>query len=415
MKTAEVRFTRDVGKSVAVGRLADDNGRIYFEYSPETLKLGLNLSPFRLPFEDGLFEHTDKKFGPLPGLVDDSLPDGWGLLLMDRHFQNLRMDLAGISPLHRLLWLGTRTMGALTYHPPIDRKNVDPHAFDLHDLALRSQKILSGSSHEILPQLLLAGGSPGGARPKVLVGVRGKDLISGADDLPEGFEHWMVKFFAKEDPEDIGAVEYAYSLMAGAAGIDMPPTRLFETSEGGRFFGARRFDRDGNRRCHLHTFGGLIQANFRVPSNDYADLLKVTLLLTRNQKDVAQMFRRMVFNVFAHNRDDHVKNFSYIMDDTTGEWTISPAYDLMYALGPGGEHTMTVAGEGKNPGIAHMLELAKRAGIPQKDAKAIIEEVRSAISQRSKFAARAGVGSKGKKLFFGKYECDSPHRKTQTL
>jgi len=179
--------------------------------------------------------------------------------------------------LDRLSWLGTWTMGALTYHPPADRENVDASVFDLHDLARNSQEILAGTAVDVLPQPLRAGGSPGGARPKVLVG----------------------------------------------------------------------FDREGNRRYHVHTFGNLIQSNFRIPSADYADLLKVTSLLTRNHQDVLRSFRRMVFNVLAHNRDDHVKNFAFILDDTTGEWALSPAYDLLYTPGPGGEHTMSLAGEGK--------------------------------------------------------------------
>ncbi|MEK7744196.1 MAG: HipA N-terminal domain-containing protein, partial [Elusimicrobiota bacterium] len=153
--------------------MASERGRTYFEYAPEFLATGLNLSPFRLPFEGGLFEHADHAFGPLPGLFDDSLPDGWGLLLMDRHFRSLGLDPGGVGPLERLSWLGTRTMGALTYHPPSERPAVDAGIFDLHALARQSQEILAGDAVEVLPRLLRAGGSPGGARPKVLVGVRG--------------------------------------------------------------------------------------------------------------------------------------------------------------------------------------------------------------------------------------------------
>ena len=188
-----------------------------------------------------------------------------------------------------------------------------------------------------------------------------------------------------------GAVEYAYAPMAGAAGIDMPPTRLFETSEGGRFFGVKRFDRDGNRRFHVHTFGNLIQANFRIPSADYADLLKAASVLTRDHQDVLRAFRRMVFNVAAHNRDDHVKNFAFIMDSASGAWTLSPAYDLSYAPGPGGEHTMTLAGEGRNPGRAHILRLAEQVGVAKPQASAIIYEVRAAVDRWKGFAAQAGV------------------------
>jgi serine/threonine-protein kinase HipA len=402
MKKLEVRFTRSHDDWLYVGTLAEDRGRVYFQYEPAFLATGLNLSPFRLPFEVSLFEHRDRDFGPLPGLFDDSLPDGWGLVLMDRHFRAGGLNLAEVSPLDRLSWLGTRTMGALTYHPPTDRQNVDASVFDLHDLARQSQEILAGSAVDVLPQLLRAGGSPGGARPKVLVGFDPATggVISGEDDLPSGYEHWIVKFAAKADTSDAGAIEYAYSLMAIAAGIDMPPTRLFETSAGDRFFGIKRFDRDGNRRFQVHTFGNLIQSNFRIPSADYADLLKATSLLTRNHQDVLRAFRRMVFNVLAHNRDDHVKNFAYILDDATGstgssppsgDWTLSPAYDLLYTPGSGGEHTMTLAGEGRNPDRSHILRLAEQSDMSKHEAAAIIIEVQDAIACWEQFAAQVGV------------------------
>lgn len=328
-------------------------------------------------------------------MFDDSLPDGWGRLLMDRHFRSLERNLAGTSPLDRLSWLGAQTMGALTYHPPADRENIDRSFFDLHDLARQSRQILSGTAKEVLPQLLRAGGSPGGARPKVLVGYRAAtgEVVSGEDDLPDAFEHWIVKFPALSDPSDTGAIEYAYALMAAAAGIDMPPTKLFEASAGECFFGVQRFDRQGNRRLHLHTFGNLIQADFRIPSSDYADLLKATALLTRNHQDVLRAFRRMVFNLCAHNRDDHVKNFAFLLDGTTAEWSLSPAYDLLYATGPGGEHTMTLAGEGQAPGRSQVRQLAQRAAISRREADRIVEEVQSAVARWKRHATRAGVSA----------------------
>ncbi len=391
MKKLAVRFTRRPGEVLAVGTLAEERGRVYFEYEPEFLEMGLSLSPFRLPFTSGLFEHAALDFGPLPGLFDDSLPDGWGLLLMDRHFRSLNRGLAEIGPLERLSWLGARTMGALTYHPPLERTDVDASIFDLHGLARHSQDILAGAAVDVLPQLLRAGGSPGGARPKVLVGVKDDLLLSGEDDLPEEFEHWIVKFAAKKERVDAGPLEYAYALMAAAAGIDMPATRIFKTDEGGRFFGVKRFDRDGNRRFHVHTFGNLIQSNFRVPSADYADLLKAASVLTRNHQDVLRALRRMVFNVAAHNRDDHVKNFSFILNDASGDWTLSPAYDLVHACGPGGEHSMTLAGEGKHPRRAHILRLAEQAGVARSQTAAIIDDVRAAVDRWKDLADSAGV------------------------
>jgi serine/threonine-protein kinase HipA len=211
--------------------------------------------------------------------------------------------------------------------------------------------------------------------------------------LPDEFEHWIVKFPATSDPSDAGAIEYAYSLMAVAAGIDMPPTRLFATSAGESFFGVRRFDRQGNRRFHIHTFGNLIQADFRIPSADYADLLKATSLMTRNHQDVLRALRRMVFNVLAHNRDDHVKNFAFLLDDATGEWSLSPAYDLLYAPGPGGEHSMTLAGEGRAPGRSQVHQLADQAAVSGREADRIIEEVHAAVAGWKRHATRAGISA----------------------
>jgi len=400
LKKLEVRFIRSPDDFLTVGTIAEDRGRVFFEYTPAFLSTGLSLSPFRLPFEPGLFEHADLDFGPLPGLFDDSLPDGWGLLLMDRHFPSLGRNLSEIGPLDRLSWLGTRTMGALTYHPPADLETSDSNVFDLHELGRHAQRVLAGSAREVLPELVRAGGSPGGARPKVLVGFDPEleTVISGEDDLDAGFEHWIVKFAAATDDRDAEPIEYAYSLMAAAAGVDMPRTRLFETAQGDRFFGVRRFDRGGpvtgvppNRRYHVQTFGNLIQSNFRIPSADYADLLKATSLLTRNHQEVLQAFHRMVFNVLAHNRDDHVKNFAFMLDDETGDWRLTPAYDLLFTHGPGGEHTMTVAGEGRRPGRSHLLRLADRARVSDREATAIIQEVETAVAGWPDHAAQAGV------------------------
>jgi serine/threonine-protein kinase HipA len=406
MKKVEVMLTTAPGQSRPVGTLAEERGRVFFEYDGSFLATGLDLSPFRLPFREGLFEHADRAFGPLPGMFDDSLPDGWGLLLMDRQFRKLGRDPAAISSLDRLSWLGTRTMGALTYHPPDDREGVDASVFDLHDLARNATDVLAGAAADVLPQLLRAGGSPGGARPKVLVGFdpRSCALVSGEDDLPDGFEPWIVKFPSSADGRDAGPVEFAYARMAAAAGIDMPEVRLFETRQGDRFFGARRFDRgDGNRRFHAHTFGNLIQSNFRVPSADYADLLKATWMLTRDHRDVLRAFRRMVFHVAAHVRDDHVKNFAFLLDDTTGRWTLSPAYDVVYGTGPGGEHTMTLAGEGRDPGRPHILRLARQAGIPERKARSVIDEVLAATARWNAIAAEAGVPASVRKEIRGAF------------
>ncbi|MDY0000239.1 MAG: type II toxin-antitoxin system HipA family toxin [Polyangia bacterium] len=392
----EVRLTKSSRIERLVGTLAQARGRIYFEYAPEFLATGHSLSPFKLPFAPGLFEHGDRRFGPLPGLFDDSLPDGWGLLLMDRHFGRLGRSQAEIGPLERLAFLGRHTMGALTYHAPAGQtpsREPDESLLALGDLARNSLEILAGEAAEVLPRLLRAGSSPGGARPKVLVGWAPSSdrIVTGEAELPQGYEPWLVKFPSRRDEPHAGAVELAYASMAGAAGIEMAKTRLFETTEGDRFFGTRRFDREGDERIHVHTLGNLIHADFRIPSSDYADLLKVTARLTRHSGHVLGAFRRAVFNVLAHNRDDHVKNFAFLLDDSTGLWSLSPAYDLTESAGPGGEHSMTIAGEGRDPGLQDLERLAAKAGIARRDALAIVEEVRSVVSRWQEFADEAEV------------------------
>ncbi len=218
-------------------------------------------------------------------------------------------------------------------------------------------------------------------------------MISGADTLPEGYTGWIVKFPSKQDDVEDGRIEYAYSNMAKAAGLHMPATRLFTTPAGDAFFGAERFDRQENRRFHVQTFGNLIHSNFRIPGCDYDQLMKITRVLTKNQTDVNAAFRLMVFNILAHNRDDHVKNFSFMLNERN-EWRLTPAYDLTFTHGPGGEHTMTVAGEGQAPGRAHILRIAEGAGVSKKQAVEIIDEVASALSEWHRFAEEAGVSKK---------------------
>lgn len=394
MKRLEVLFAPTEDSSQLVGVLAEDRGRVFFEYAAQWLERGLNLSPLRLPLRAGLHEHRDRSFGPLPGLFDDSLPDGWGLLLMDRYFRKRGVDPATLSPLDRLAWVGDRAMGALRYRPASEAP-ADAGKFDLHTLSRQAEDILAGKADAVLPQLARAGGSAGGARPKVLVGYNQQtgEVISGTRELPAGFEHWIVKFSAKQDMPDAGPMEYAYSLMAKAAGLEMPTTRLFTTAQGDRLFGVKRFDRLGNLRMHVHTFGNMIHAKFRVPSCDYADFVKTTALVTRDAADVERVFARMAFNVLAYNRDDHVKNFAFTMDGGTGAWRLSPAYDLVFAAGPGGEHTMSVAGEGRNPRRADLLRAVQRTGLSAKTLDATLTRVAEATGRWNEFAQQAGVSA----------------------
>jgi serine/threonine-protein kinase HipA len=393
VKKLQVRLVRQPGEERIVGQLAESGQRVFFEYDPDFLRDPLWLSPFKLPPQPGLLEHRDLSFGPIFGLFDDSLPDGWGLLLMDRFFRQRGSALDEVSVLDRLAYLGTRTMGALTYHPPADPGDPQARILDLLEMARAAQQVIEGTPGEVLPQLLRAGGSPAGARPKVLVGVRGDTLLSDEGDLPPGYTPWMVKLQSRQDAPDAGPAELAYSKIAKDAGITVPAARIFETSKGGRYFGVERFDRRGNHRFHVHTFGNLIHANFRIPSCDYGQLLEVTRVLTKDHQAVLESYRRMVFNVVMHNRDDHVKNFAFRLTDA-GDWDLAPAYDLVYAPGPGGEHTMTIAGEGRAPARSHLLQLTTPAGIATREADSIIDSVAATAAGWRVYFREAGVGRK---------------------
>lgn len=389
MKKLEVQFQQAPGEGIPLGILVEEGRRVYFEYHDDFLKTEIPLSPFKLPLRSGLIEHTDRQIGELPGLFADSLPDGWGLLLMDRHFRREGIRLETLSPLDRLAYLGTRAMGALTYHPPAVPA-VSSELIDLYELGQHAEAIFGGSEQKVLPQLMRVGGSPAGARPKALIGVKEDSLITGDVELPEGYDHWLTKFASKSDAPHAGPVEYAYSLMAREAGIIMPETRLFEVGKGKkkrRYFAVKRFDRGpGNRRYHIHTFANLVHVDFRIPTTDYEDLFKVTHALTRNHCDLLRLFRLMIFNVATHNRDDHAKNFSYLLDHEHKEWSLSPAYDLTFSAGPGGEHSNTILGQGREPTREHCLELAKRVGIEKRHALEAIDVVNAAIAQWKQFA-----------------------------
>ena len=238
-------------------------------------------------------------------------------------------------------------------------------------------------------------GSSAGARPKILVRFdpQSKQFQAINNFLPHQHNDWIVKFRSSTDPRDIGPIEYAYHLMAKAAGLDLPEARLFKSRVGYGYFGVKRFDRTANTFLHMHTLSGLLHADYRLPSLDYQAILKATEILTRNIGEREKQFRNSAFNVFAYNRDDHAKNFSFLMD-SKGTWSVSPAYDLTFSSGPGGEHCTTIMGNGRNPGTADLLKLAASAGIEQTKTQEIIAQVKDAVSQWKQFAREAGVSPK---------------------
>lgn len=313
----EIKVGLDFGNgSIPVGRLAIRDRVIYFEYDAAFLERGLDLSPLRLPLRSGLQRVDARLFEGLHGLFNDSLPDGWGRLLFDRAIRAQGVLPDSLTPLDRLAHIGMRGMGALTYEPDYTDES-ESQPIDLDALAQNAQAVLQGSAEDVLQELLLLNGSSAGARPKALIGVNPntQDIIHGADTLEAGFEPWLVKFANAQDGTDAGAIEYIYALMAESAGVDMMSALLFPAKNGAGYFATQRFDRVGNARINTHTACGVLHSDFRTPSLDYQDLLTLTLHLTKDMREVEKMFRMAVFNVLAHNRDDHSKNFTYLMND----------------------------------------------------------------------------------------------------
>lgn len=381
-----------------LGRLALRDRQIFFEYDQGFLKRGLDVSPFRLPLKSGVQTFDGHLFEGLPGLFNDSLPDGWGRLLFDRSMRAKGFLPEEFSPLDRLAHIGQKGMGALTYEP--DFSEAPSHELiDLDWLAAQSAEVLEGEAEDVLAELLALNGSSAGARPKALIGFDRKHdrIVHGAGALGENHEPWLVKFANTQDGTDAGAIEFAYAEMARRAGIDIPETHLFSAKKGAGYFATKRFDRDGSKRLHMHTACGLLHSDFRTPSLDYQDVIELTTLLTRDVREVEKMFRLAVFNVLAHNRDDHSKNFSFLMNET-GEWRLSPAYDLTFSSGPGGEQSTMVMGEGKSPGLSHLRALGEAAGIQKSQTDNIINQARTALGEWPSLAKEYGVRTRNIRL-----------------
>ena len=340
-----------------VGRLAMTHDALCaFEYTPAYIASGESISPFHLPLRPEVFVAKRTPFNGGFGVFADSLPDGWGNLILDRYLKSKGIDPAKLTILQRLAFVGSIGRGALEYQPDYSESTA-AEIIDLDRLAAEAQKMLTSNYAEgALDTLYKYGGSPGGARPKVFVTIDGKE--------------WLVKFKATVDPDNIGRIEYEYSLLAKNCGINMPETRLFE----GKYFGVERFDRTPDRKIHTISAAGLLNADYRVPSLDYLDLLKLCHLLTKNMEEVEALFRLMVFNVVIKNRDDHAKNFSFQLID--GEWKLSPAYDLLPSNGFNGFHTTTVNNSGE-PTAGDMMVVAEKIGLNKQWAGEMIESINS--------------------------------------
>ena len=382
IKTVNV-FLNHFDNKIFVGKLALKNRKIYFEYDEKFIKKDIQISPYILALKKELQVCNDNIFDGLFGVFADSLPDGWGKLLLDRHLMSKGINFHDITPLDRLCYVGKFGIGALSYEPIFEEIETKNQEIILDDLANSSINILNGSSYELLDTLLAIGGSSAGARPKIMAQINEQNnIIHGSQKLIESFEHYIIKFPNSNDGLNIGKIEYIYSLMAKKANIEIPKTQLLKGKKSS-YFAIKRFDRIQDNRVHIHSVAGLIHSDFRIPSLDYDDLLTLCFHITKDINEVKKLFRLAVFNLFTHNRDDHAKNFSFMLDEKNS-WKLTPAYDLTFSYGVGAEHSTTYMGEGKNPRVNHLEKLALKHGI--KEFKLVIDEVKSAISEFERFA-----------------------------
>ncbi len=394
-----------------VGAVALDPASNYyaFEYDPGWMERGIELAPLHMPARPGVYEFRElsvETFRRLPAMLADSLPDRFGNALVTAKLAEEGIAADQITSLDRLAYLGDRGMGALEFVPPAELATRHTTALQLADLVVAARRALRGefggddATLEALTALVQVGTSAGGARPKAVVCFNPDtgQIRSGQMAAPAGYEYWLLKLDGIEEDRfgparGFGRIEYAYSLMAGAAGLVMEPCRLLRENDRAHFM-TRRFDRrpDGEK-VHVQTLCALDHLDFNLAHTySYAQYLDVIDRLGLGAEAREQAFRRVVFNVAAANRDDHTKNLSFCCDEA-GRWSLAPAYDVNYAFNPQGtwtqRHQMSVNGKFENVTRADLLELGDRFVVPSPPA--VLHDVLDAVDAWPRFAERAGV------------------------
>ncbi len=390
-----------------------------FEYDAAFRESSIEVSPIRMPLSDQVYafpalERTS--FHGLPGLVADSLPDRFGNALIDAWLAAQGRTPESFSPVERLCYTGSRGMGALEYRPVTGPHPGTSEPLEVSELVELASAVLSdrgalhhtlgqGQDGSVLQDILLVGTSAGGARAKAVIAwnPQTNEVRSGQVNAPDGFEHWLLKFDGVrgnkdkelEDPAGYGAIEYAYALMAQAAGISMMPCRLLE--EGGRrHFMTKRFDRtDDGHKLHMHSLGALVHVDYNVAgAYSYEQALLVCRQLRLPMADIEELYRRIVFNIVARNQDDHVKNIAFLMDKAGG-WSLAPGFDLTYSYNPSGRwtavHQMSMNGKRTNFTADDFAVCAKAAMLKRGRHTTILNEVRTAVHRWPEFASAAGV------------------------
>ena len=386
-----------------------------FNYDRNFIRSGIQVSPLVMPLSDRIYSFPAlniETFRGLPGLLADSLPDKFGTKLIERYLMDQGRKISDFSSVERLCYVGNRGMGALEYVP--DRNYVDAadRSVDINALVQLASDILAerksvhvDGSGQLMKQIIKVGTSAGGARAKAIIAWNEttNDIRSGQIEAGNGYHYWLIKFDGVENNKDKGdkadgpaytRIEYAYYLMAKAAGITMNDCRLYRES-GNYHFMTKRFDRepDLGRKIHMQSLGAIAHYDFNMPgTHSYEQAADVIYRLGMGQKEVEQLFRRMVFNIAARNQDDHVKNISFLMD-RNGIWSLAPAYDVTYAYDRTNHwlsrHQMSVNGKLDNITMNDVLSCGKRINISKNKIRKITEEVNAAVGRWQMFAENA--------------------------
>jgi serine/threonine-protein kinase HipA len=414
---AEVRLW---GRRIGAFFLPDRADAAVFEFEPAFVDSGIEVSPLAMPLQPGpqAFPGLGQAaFKGLPGLLADSLPDRYGNALIDAWLATQGRRPGDFDAVERLCYIGGRGMGALEFAPARGPRSSQLRDLEIGELVALASEVLSrrkdlaasfaeSAREQALKDILSVGTSAGGARAKAVIAWNPdtEEVRSGQVDPGDGFEHWLLKFDGVrgnrdkeqlEDPQGYGAIEYAYSLMAKAAGIEMTECRLLEEN-GRRHFMTRRFDRPpGGGKLHMQSLAALAHLDFnQAGAHSYEQALLVIRRLGLPMAQIEQQFRRMAFNVVARNQDDHVKNIAFLMD-RGGGWSLSPAFDMTYAYQPSGQwtdrHQMTINGKRDDFTLEDFERCAESASMKRGRAATIVSEVREAVSQWPSFAAEAKV------------------------
>lgn len=379
-----------------------------FQYNSAFLNNPIEPSPLMMPKEERIFETSRDhiNFHNLPYLLSDSMPDDFGNIMMKEWLRQRQLSFDAINPVDRLSYVGQRGMGALEYEPA-DHKTESDYNVIVGDLVRVAEKVLENKKDksyneldkDCLTDILRIGTSVGGARAKALIAIRANkdndimEIRPGDILQQEGFSYWLLKIDGVNEKtlgegEGLGKIEYAYYLLAKKCGIDISDSRLFEENDRFHFL-TKRFDRtDQGRKIHMQTFGALAGIDYRIPQvTSYETLFRVMKRLGLTYNQFVEQYKRTVFNVVMRNHDDHVKNFSFLMDEA-GKWKIAPAYDVTFSFSPGGTwtntHQSSINGKFDNFTREDLITLGNTFGI--KKAKEILDEIRSIASDWPKIA-----------------------------